>query len=206
MGNCFRLYVLGKESPSVPRKTMQQIIEGAGEDSAFNLSTSSSNHSYKEENATTPPEEAEYRKLSLNSPAKHTLASSNTDALVNSNNDESQGNNNDQKLSEEKANSILDQIFFLCESGVAPTIEFLLHAYPSLEMYLNETRKCHVCDIDIEMTPLMLASACGHTNVILTLLSYHNLAVNARDQYVVQISHMHVWHCTPYSSVKHNWC
>lgn len=75
----------------------------------------------------------------------------------------------------------LEHIFLLCEQGVASTIQFILDSHPGVELLINERKACHITDTRMELTPLQLAAACGHGEVIKTLCSNHLTQVNIAD-------------------------
>jgi hypothetical protein len=75
----------------------------------------------------------------------------------------------------------LEQIFLLCESGVATTIQFLFDHYPELTVMLNERRVILVGDTRMELTPLQVAVACGYVDVTSLLLSQPTVDLNCAD-------------------------
>lgn len=75
----------------------------------------------------------------------------------------------------------LDQIFLLCETGVSSTIQFILDNHPSVEQLINNRKVCHITDTRMELTPLQLAAACGHGEVIKTLCGHSSIMVNIAD-------------------------
>ena len=87
----------------------------------------------------------------------------------------------------------IDQIFILCETGVASTIQFIINAYPEIESLINERHSCHVSDIEMELTPLQLSAACGHSHVVELLLSCTNININLQEkQYMMTAIHLAV--------------
>ena len=75
----------------------------------------------------------------------------------------------------------LDQIFLLCETGVSSTIQFILDSHPSVEQLINNRKVCHITDTRMELTPLQLAAACGHGEVIRTLCGHTSILLNVTD-------------------------
>jgi hypothetical protein len=85
---------------------------------------------------------------------------------------------------------IMDQIFILCENGVASTLTFLLDVYPHVLRCINGTKSCNVADFQMELSPLQLCAACGHVTAVDVLLSLPNVLCNLKDK----TSHMTALH------------
>lgn len=85
------------------------------------------------------------------------------------------------KVPEVDLSKALDQIFLLCETGIAATIQFIFDSHPGVEMLINERKTCHIADTSMELTPLQLAAACGHGEAIKTVCSNHHTLVNVAD-------------------------
>lgn len=78
-------------------------------------------------------------------------------------------------------NQAIEQIFLLCESGVASTVQFIIDSHPGVEMLINERQECFVTDARMILTPLQLSAACGHPEVIKTLLRLPSIHLNISD-------------------------
>lgn len=65
----------------------------------------------------------------------------------------------------------LNQLFIFCETGQATHIHYILGATFNLENCINDRHVCYVSNTYMELTPLQLAAACGHGNVISELLA-----------------------------------
>ena len=66
----------------------------------------------------------------------------------------------------------LNQLFIFCETGQAAHIHNILSAATfNLENCINDRHVCYVSNTYMELTPLQLAAACGHGNVIAELLA-----------------------------------
>jgi hypothetical protein len=90
--------------------------------------------------------------------------------------------------------SVIDQIFILCETGVASTIQFLLESYVELQDLINEKRVCDISSTLIELTPLQLSAACGHQEVVRLFLSYPSTNINIVDPANIMTAlHLAVW-------------
>lgn len=74
-----------------------------------------------------------------------------------------------------------DQIFLLCESGVASTVQFIFDSHPGVEMLINDRQECLVTDTKLLLTPLQLGAACGHPEIIKTLCRSSFIQVNIAD-------------------------
>jgi hypothetical protein len=87
----------------------------------------------------------------------------------------------------------LEQIFLLCESGVASTIQFIIDSHPGVVRLLNDRRPCFIIDTSMDLTVLQLATACGQVDVIRTLLHQPDISVNAADpMYLMTALHLAV--------------
>jgi dimeric dUTPase (all-alpha-NTP-PPase superfamily) len=80
-----------------------------------------------------------------------------------------------------EAKTALDQIFILCELGVASAVKFILSNHPQVGTIINTTQVCYIVDTRMELTPLQLASACGHVETIKCLLLCPDIMVNTAD-------------------------
>lgn len=78
-------------------------------------------------------------------------------------------------------NNAIDQIFILCESGILSTIEFILEAHPETIVLLNTRHACHINEVQMDLTPLQIAAACGHADVVSFLLNVDPLSVDLTD-------------------------
>jgi len=72
----------------------------------------------------------------------------------------------------------LNELFILCETGEESKIEFILNKYPMLQECLNDRHICHVSNTHMELTPLQLTAACGHSHIIKLLLSIPVISCN----------------------------
>ena len=87
----------------------------------------------------------------------------------------------------------LDQIFLLCESGAASTIDFILNSHPGLLSMLNNQRSCIISNIPMHLTPLQLAAASGNTDAMRALLMRSSVQANASDpEYAMTALHLTV--------------
>lgn len=75
----------------------------------------------------------------------------------------------------------IEQIFLLCESGVASTVQFIIDSHPGVETLINDRQECFVTDAKMILTPLQLGAACGHPEVIKTLCRSPVIQVNISD-------------------------
>lgn len=75
----------------------------------------------------------------------------------------------------------MEQIFLLCESGVSITIRFILDNYPGVLDMINDRRTIFIGETKMELSPLQIAVACGHIDVILLLLELETIDVNVAD-------------------------
>lgn len=115
---------------------------------------------------------------------KHSLEKSQQqNVYISSTTDGSETTNNlpqmDYKLSD--ANDLqatLNQLFIFCETGQATHIHYILETTSNLENCVNDRHVCYVSNTYMELTPLQLAAACGHGNVIMELLAYPAILCN----------------------------
>lgn len=88
-----------------------------------------------------------------------------------------------------------EQIFILCEKGTLQTIEFLIDNYPQVINHINDRYSCQVKGIIMQITPLQLAAACGHDDVVQYLLSLPNIEPNISDpMYLMTALHLAVFY------------
>jgi ankyrin repeat protein len=93
-----------------------------------------------------------------------------------------------------KLDDALEQVFLLCENGISPTVQFIFDNYPGLEQKLNERRIIYIADTQMELTPLQVAVASGHSAVVRTLLRQRAVDVNIADpNYAMTALHLGVY-------------
>lgn len=76
----------------------------------------------------------------------------------------------------------LEQVFILCQAGVAQPLKFILDNHPHVQQYINATRECLLADFQMELSPLQLCAACGHASAVDVLLSLPDIACNHKEK------------------------
>ena len=66
--------------------------------------------------------------------------------------------------------SAMNDLLSLCETGNGATVLQLLGSNEMMKEIINDYHDCHVEDRHMNITPLMLAAACGHPHVVEELL------------------------------------
>ena len=64
----------------------------------------------------------------------------------------------------------MNDLLSLCETGSGASVSQLLESNQIMKDIINDYHDCHVEDRHMNITPLMLAAACGHAHVIEELL------------------------------------
>lgn len=64
----------------------------------------------------------------------------------------------------------MNDLLSLCETGRGASVSQLLESSQIMKDIINDYHDCHVEDRHMNITPLMLAAACGHSHVIEELL------------------------------------
>ncbi len=104
-------------------------------------------------------------------------------------------------ISDTERDAVLDQIFILTECGNSPTLQFLISVYGQhIQEIINDCREVQVSSEDYgemiivtnKLNPLQLASICGHSNVVTTLLNYPFININFNSQTHNQNSALHL--------------
>ena len=86
---------------------------------------------------------------------------------------------NSMKACELDTASAVIQLLQYCESGNVASVRLLLSHCDALTEMLNDYHVCHVGDREMNITPLMLAAACGHPNIVNILLLVPFISANA---------------------------
>lgn len=86
---------------------------------------------------------------------------------------------NSMNTSELDTGTAVVQLLHYCESGNGASVRLLLSHCDALNEVLNDYHMCHVGDREMNITPLMLAAACGHPHIVHTLLISQNILANA---------------------------
>ena len=106
-----------------------------------------------------------------------------------------------EAISDTERDAVLDQIFILTECGNSSTLQFLISIYGQhIQESINDTREVQVSSEDYgemiivtnKLNPLQLASICGHSNVMTTLLNYPFININSNCQTHNQNSALHL--------------
>jgi hypothetical protein len=104
-------------------------------------------------------------------------------------------------ISDTERDAVLDQIFILTECGNSSTLKFLMNFYGQhIQEIINDAREVQVSSEDYgemivvtnKLNPLQLASVCGHSNVVNTLISYPFININYNSQSHNQNSALHL--------------
>ncbi len=82
--------------------------------------------------------------------------------------------------SNQELEKILEQVVMAIAAGTSTTLRFLLEQYPLVETMLDTCHSCRIAGEDMSLTPLQLASACGHHDVVHILLDVDTLNRNAK--------------------------
>jgi Ankyrin repeats (3 copies) len=75
----------------------------------------------------------------------------------------------------------INDLLSLCESGNGPTLSYLLDNHDVLNEVINEYHECHVGDRQMNITPLMLAAACGHPHIVEEFLVVPSVQLNLKS-------------------------
>ena len=86
---------------------------------------------------------------------------------------------NSMNTSELDTETAVVQLLHYCESGNGASVRLLLSHYDALSEMLNDYHMCHVGDREMNITPLMLAAACGHPHIVNALLVSPHILANS---------------------------
>ena len=75
----------------------------------------------------------------------------------------------------------MNELLRYCESGNCGAVRLLLGRYNELLEMLNDYHDCHIGDREMNITPLMLAAACGHADLVDLLLLTPSVLINAKS-------------------------
>lgn len=75
----------------------------------------------------------------------------------------------------------INDLLSLCESGNGPSLSYLLDNHEILKEVINDYHECHVGDRQMNITPLMLAAACGHPHIVEEFLVVPSVQVNLKS-------------------------
>jgi ankyrin repeat protein len=75
----------------------------------------------------------------------------------------------------------INHLLSLCESGNGPSLSYLLENHDVLNEVINDYHECHVGDRQMNITPLMLAAACGHPNIVEEFLVIPSVQLNVKS-------------------------
>lgn len=88
--------------------------------------------------------------------------------------------------------TMINELLSLCESGSGSSIIDLLEHGEIPEEFINSYHDCYVGDRQMNLTPLMLAAACGHPHIIVEFLASRSVFVNARSEDMYGQTALHI--------------
>ena len=88
--------------------------------------------------------------------------------------------------------TMINELLSLCESGNGSSITDLLEQGEMPEEFINSCHDCYVGDRQMNLTPLMLAAACGHPHIVVEFLASQAVLVNARSEDMYGQTALHI--------------
>lgn len=86
----------------------------------------------------------------------------------------------------------INDLLSLCESGNGPSLSYLLENHDILNEVINDYHECHVGDRQMNITPLMLAAACGYPHIVEEFLVVPSVQLNLKSGDIYGQTALHI--------------